>query len=166
MIFYGERIALTSKPWSATINMQDIGLSLSLPKYDPLHGPRYVLIHPCLTLPLHLPHGYKAASPAYLIHPLKSLDVALTVRVRLKHYLSADASRGDLKFLLASPTPVYDSHSFPMYEFREINSQMVRFDLADNMGEIDLQKFGLLLIAYTCISSSKKGKRVLIAICD
>lgn len=42
-----------------------------------------------------------------------------------------------------------------MYEFREINPTTERFDLRDNVGEIELQQFGLLLVAYN--EGNKEG---------
>ena len=137
-----------------------MGISLYIPK----HLPNFVNdIHPCFTGPFELPDLYEQASPAYLILHNK-VHLQKDVTMRMNHYanLRSQEDCDMMTFLSASSTPEYrDSH--PVYTFKEMVGSKGTFQPGDQVGEVSLQHFCLVITGKrkrnseeSSVTSSKK----------
>ena len=155
--FYGDPKVTTISTSSVTINMSDVGISLSIPEgaLDPVESQLKLSVRPCLTGPFELPPDYEAVSPAYLIQPRGNGKLRKDVRVRIQHCASLQREEDceDLAFLSASSTPEYRGPS-PVYPFREVKEAKGIFKVGDQVGEIALKSLQLLRVAKRVGTSS------------
>ena len=105
-------------------------------------------IHPCFSGPFELPDGYESASPTYLITHSRRVTFSKDVAVRMHHYacLKSQEDCEDMVFLSASSTPVYRESDSPLYVFKKIQGAKGIFKPGDQVGEISLRHFCLLMI--------------------
>ena len=132
---------VTSK--GADIDLDDIGLSISIPE-QPFGGSVdsvELLIHPCLSGPFILPDGYELASPVYVIEPSQQGVLQKPCTVRIQHYISLRNERDcdGMTFISANIAP--QNRWFGPYHFKEIKGSKQTFKPRSQVGEIELQHF-------------------------
>ena len=159
--FHGDPKVMTISTSSVTINMSNVGISLSIPEgaLDPVESRLTLSVRPCLTGPFELPPDYEAVSPAYLIQPRGNGKLRKDVRVRIQHcaYLRSEENCEDLAFLSARSTPEYRG-SGPVYPFREVEEAKGVFKVGDQEGEIALKSLQLMRVAKRVRTSSIGNK--------
>jgi hypothetical protein len=137
---------ITSK--GADINLEDIGLSVSIPE-QPLDGVD-LLIRPCLSGPFILPSGYELASPVYIIEPSKQGVLQKPCRVRIQHYMKLMNEKDceGMTFISASISP--KTRWYGPYNFKAISKGM--FTPGSRVGEIEVSHF----CGFGCAKQSGK----------
>ena len=135
-------------------NLVDIGICISIPEgaLKPEEEPLDLVICPCFSGHFELPLDYESASPAFLIHPSRRVDIQKEVTVKIHHHASLQSEEDceDMVFLSASSTPEY-RESHPVYTFKKICGTKTAFRPGDQVGEIALRHF--------CLIKSAKRKR-------
>ena len=119
-----------------------MGISLYIHK----HSPNFVNdIRPCFSGPFELPKEYEPASPAYLILH-NEMHLQNNVTMRMNHYanLRSQEDCDCMTFLSASSTPEY-RNSHPVYTFKEMLGSKGTFKPGDQVGEVSLQHFCLII---------------------
>ena len=132
--FYGEPKIATITSLTSTVDMADVGVSLSIQQaLDPVEKLEFS-VRPCLTGPFVLPADYEAASPVYLIQPSTGGEIHIHVTVCIHHCVSLKSEEDcrNMRFLSASPTSQV---------FTEVTG---KFKKGSQIGEIALKEIGLL----------------------
>lgn len=142
--FHGEpKVAILTSS-TATVDMPDVGVSLSI-QQQALNLPVELLVHPCLTGPFVLPDHHEAVSPVYLIQPHTDREIHSDVTVCMQHYASLKTKEDcmDMKILSASSKTSSNSS----YVFRKIAEITGKFKEGGHIGEIDVKEFGFFVVA-------------------
>ena len=127
--------------------MYNLGITLSIDQQGlKMKDPVKLFVHPCLSGPFVLPEDYKAVSPAYLLKA--DAEFPTDIRVCIQHCVSLKSEEDctDMKFLSASPTPL-NMKKQPFYAFSEIKESAGKFNVGGQIGEINIKKSGLILVA-------------------
>ena len=147
--FYGEpKIAIITSSTS-TVDMADVGVSLSI--QQPLHHGENLefKVHPCLAGPFVLPDDYEAVSPVYLIQPSTGGKIHTDITVCIHHCASLKSEEDcrNMRFLSASSTS--QEEGSPIYTFTEMNGVAEKFKEGNQIGEITVNElnFGLFAVA-------------------
>ena len=146
--FHGEVKIATITSSTPTVDMVDVGVSLSVQDQESLDlvDNFEFKVHPCLAGPFVLPADYRAASPVYLIQPSTSEDELYTdVTVCIHHcaILKSEEDCRNMRFLSASSTS--QEEGSPTYTFTEMNG---KFKEGNQIGEIIVKdEFGLFAVA-------------------
>lgn len=129
----------------ANIELDNIGVAVSIPKQKEKEDSVDLLIRPCLNGPFKLPTGYKLASPIYLIEPSKKGTLQKPATVSIHHYanLVSEEDCAGMVFVSASATP-RSTHSGPEYIFKKIEGSKKTFKPGSQVGQIELQHFCLM----------------------
>ena len=144
-----RRETVTTK--AKTINLKEVGLSLSipedaLPSTDP---PLQVEIHPCFRGSYDIPQDVELVSPAFIINPSRKGAFLKEVLVKMWHYASLETEEDckDMMFLSASISPQYRGDT-PVYTFREIKGVKGLFRPREEepTGQIALKHFCTLAL--------------------
>ena len=153
IIFHGEPKIATITSSTSTVDMADVGVSLSI--QQPLdHGDQLEFkVHPCLAGPFVLPADYEAASPVYLIQPSTGGEIHTDVTMCIHHCASLKSEEDcrNMRFLSASPTS--QEEASPTYTLTEMNGIAEKFKEGNQIGAITVNKFGLFAVAMR----GKKG---------
>ena len=99
-------------------------------------------IHPCFSGPFELSPGYESASPAYLIHSTRRVNLQRNVTLQIHHYanLVSEEDCEEMVFLSASTTPQFQQ-SRPVYIFKEIKQAKGIFKPNCQVGKIVVSHF-------------------------
>ena len=146
--FHGEPKIATITSSTSTVDMADVGVSLSI--QQPLdHGGKLEFkVHPCLAGPFVLPADYEVVSPVYLIEPSThegEIHTDVTVCIHHCASLKSEEDCRNMRFLSASPTS--QEEGSPTYTFTEMNGAAEKFKVANQIGEITVNEFGLFAVA-------------------
>ena len=134
-----------------TINVEDEGLSLSipegaLPSTDP---PLQLEIHPCFCGPFNVPQYVELVSPAYILNPSRKVAFQKEVLVKIWHYANLETEEDckDMVFLSASTRPQYRGDT-PVYVFKKIRGSKGLFRPREEepVGQIALKHFCTLAL--------------------
>ena len=136
--FYGEPKIATITSLTSTVDMADVGVSLSIQQPLDLVEKLEFSVHPCLPEPFVLPADYEAASPVYLIQPVGKIHTDVTVFIQHCASLRSEEDCRNMRFLSASPTS---------QEFTEISGVTGKFKKGSQIGEISLKELGFLVVA-------------------
>ena len=138
--FCGESKIATITSSTSTVDMADVGVSLSIQQeLDHIEKLEFS-VRPCLTGPFVLPADYEAASPVYLIQAVGEIHTDVTVYVCIHHCASLRSEEDcrNMRFLSASPT------SQVLTEISEVTG---KFKKGSQIGEISLKELGFLVVA-------------------
>ena len=145
IIFHGKPKIATISSYTSTVDMADVGVSLSI--QEPLdHGEKLEFkVHPCLAGPFVLPADYEAASPVYLIQPITAGEIHTDVTVCIHHCASLKSEEDcrNMRFLSATS----QEEASPIYTFTEMKRVAEKFKEGKKIGEIAINEFGLFVVA-------------------
>ena len=139
-----------------TIDLKDVGLSLSIPKdvlpsTDP---PLQLEIQPCFSGPFSIPQDIELVSPPYIVNPSRKVNFQKEVLVTIWHHANLETANDceDMVFLSASTSPQYKEGN-PVYTFREIRKVKGSFRPSEK------QPVGQIALKHFCTLALGKRKR-------
>ena len=133
------------------INLEDVGISLSIPEdallsTDP---PLEIKILPCFSGSWEVPENLELVSPAYIVEPSREVVFKKEVFVKIWHHANLETEEDceDMVFLSASTTPEYRDGR-PVYVFQEKTGMKGSFKPREKLpaGEVALKHFCILEI--------------------
>ena len=130
------------------ICLQDVGISLSIPK-DALPSadpPLDIHIQPCFSGSFEMPQNVELVSPAYIVSPSRKVAFQKEVLVKIWHHANLETEKDceDMVFLSASTTPQYRGDT-PVYVFKKIRVKgSFRPGEEQPVGQIALKHFCIL----------------------
>ena len=132
---------------TSTVDMVDMGVSLSIQEQLDYGEKLEFKVHPCLAGPFVLPVDYEAVSPVYLIQPSTGGEIHTDVTVCIHHCASLKSEEDcrNMRFLSASSTS--QEEGSPTYTFTEMNGVAEKFKEGNQIGEVTVNEFGLFAVA-------------------
>ena len=142
--FYEQPKMATFTELTRTVDMPDVGMSLSITKLR--RGEEVsLLVHPCLAGQFVLPPGYAAVSPVVFLIVQESTDEDLpeTLAVSIQHFacLKSKEDCDNMTFLLAATR---DAEGSELHAFTNVAGE---FNSCSNIGKVVLEEFGFLVVA-------------------
>ena len=142
--FHKEPKIATITSSTSTVDMEDVGLSLSIQRpLDHVEKLEF-MVHPCLAGPFVLPADYAAVSPVYLIQPITAGEIHTDVTVCIHHCASLKSEEDcrNIRFLSAN-----QEDGSPTYTFTEMNGVVEKFKEGSQIGEMTINEFGFFAVA-------------------
>ena len=141
--FLGE---LELATFSTTVDIHNLGITLSVDQKESNVKSMEMAIYPCLTGPFIFPADYKAVSPAYFLKATSEFHCDIKAYVQHFASLKSDEDCQDMKFLSANLNPLYKEGK-PLYLFSEIKEATKLFSVGSHIGEVIVKESGLVITA-------------------
>jgi hypothetical protein len=152
IVFHKKSVSVNITSSGATIDqLQDMGVSISVPE-DSVETPLDLHIRPCFHVPSRLPENCRSASPAYLItHGGRGFQKGITIRIHHQACLTSEEDSARMSFVSASSTPEQrgsEQGPYSIYSFEKISGNTSKFTQEDQVGEITLRHFCLIMVVH------------------
>ena len=148
--FYEQPKMATFTSLTRTVDMPDVGVSLSITKLRRGEEVR-LLVHPCLAGQFVLPPGYAAVSPVVFLLVQESTfeDLPETLAVSIQHCASLQSKEDcdNMTFFLAATRDAVGS------ELCAFTNLAGEFNRGSNIGKVILEEFGFLVVAQRKIGN-------------
>ena len=150
----GARRETVTNKENCTINLEEVGLSLLIPK-DTLTStdlPLDLEIWPCFSGLFYVPHDVKLVSPAYILNPSRKIPSQKKVQVKMWHYanLETEKDHANILFMSASARP-QKKEGNSVYIFKKMREKAsFKPGEKEPVGQITLEPNCMLALGIKC----------------